>query len=73
MASTLTTRTTTGPTDERDALVAALGAAATERAIGVAATFQMMNRLLDGVGAPVDKALHPLAVELGYEVADITR
>lgn len=54
-------------------MVAAAGAAAAERAIGVCATFQMMNRLLDGVGAPVDRALHPLAVELGYEVGDITR
>ena len=54
-------------------MVDALGAAAAERAVGVCATFQMMNRLLDGVGAPVDKALHPLAVELGYTESDITR
>ena len=61
------------PTAERDALVAAAGEAVAERAIGVAATFQMMNRLLDGVCAPVNKRLHPIAQELGFEPADIPR
>ena len=61
------------PTSERDALVAAAGPEFAERAIGVAATFQMMNRLLDGVGAPVNKGLHPLAKELGFEPLDIPR
>ena len=61
------------PTAAVDALVAAAGPAVAERAVGVAATFQMMNRLLDGVGAPVNKQLHPIAIELGFEPADIPR
>ena len=61
------------PVAEREALRAVAGDAAAERAIGVAATFQMMNRLLDGVGAPVNQRLHPLALELGFELADIPR
>ena len=60
-------------TAERDALVAVAGTEVAERAVGVAATFQMMNRLLDGVGAPVHQRLHPLAVELGFEPAAIPR
>ncbi len=64
---------TAPPVVERDALVAAAGEAFAERAIGVAATFQMMNRLLDGVGAPVHARLHPLAKELGFEPVDIPR
>jgi hypothetical protein len=73
LAQAMSTRWTESPTVERNALVAAAGEAAAERAIGVAATFQMMNRLLDGVGAPVRKSLHPLAAELGFEPADIPR
>ena len=63
------------PTPERDALVARVGPAATERASGVVATFQMMNRLLDGVGAPVNNRPHlePVAEALGYHLADIPR
>lgn len=63
------------PTLERDALVARIGPAATERASGVAATFQMMNRLLDGVGAPVNNRPHlePIAEALGYRLCDIPR
>jgi hypothetical protein len=62
-------------TPERDALIARLGRAATERAAGVAATFQMMNRLLDVVGAPVNNRPHlePIAEALGYHLADIPR
>ncbi len=73
LAQAMGTRWTESPTEERNALIAAAGEAAAERAIGVAATFQMMNRLLDGVGAPVHKSLHPLAAELGFEPADIPR
>ena len=57
----------------RDGLVDDLGPAAAERAVGIAATFQMMNRALDGVGAPVSPDLHPLANELGFSPEDITR
>lgn len=61
------------PTAARDALVAVAGPEFAERSIGVAATFQMMNRLLDGVGAPVNERLHPLAKELGFEPLAIPR
>ena len=67
------TRWNESPAVERDALVAAAGPEFAERAVGVAATFQMMNRLLDGVGAPVNERLHPLARELGFEPLDIPR
>jgi hypothetical protein len=60
-------------TSVRNDLVGALGVVGAERAVGVAATFQMMNRALDGVGAPVAAELHPLAVELGFAPDDITR
>ncbi len=60
-------------TSVRADLVDALGPVGAERAIGVAATFQMMNRALDGVGAPVSRDLHPLAVELGFAPEEITR
>ncbi len=73
LAQAMGTRWTESPTVERAALVAAAGEAVAERAIGVAATFQMMNRLLDGVGAPVSERLHPLAQELGFEPVDIPR
>jgi len=48
-------------------------AEAAERAIGVIATFQMMNRALDGVGAPVHPHLHPFAIELGFNPNDLPR
>ena len=73
LALTLTTDTVVSPTAERNAVAAALGDAAAERAVGVVATFQMMNRLLDGVGAPVAKDLHGIAAELGFDPADIPR
>ena len=59
----------------RNALVAEIGEAATERAAGVAATFQMMNRLLDGVGAPVNNRSHfaPVAEAMGFRLEDIPR
>lgn len=73
LARAMGTNVTEPPTAARDALVTAAGEAVAERAIGVAATFQMMNRLLDGVGAPVHERLHPLARELGFEPIDIPR
>ena len=73
LAQAMGTNWTQPPTVAREALVAVAGPEFAERAIGVAATFQMMNRLLDGVGAPVNKSLHPLAKELGFEPLDIPR
>lgn len=73
LAQAMATNWVDPPTAERDALAAAAGSELAERAIGVAATFQMMNRLLDGVGAPVNKRLHPLAQELGFEPSAIPR
>ena len=65
-----------GPSDpsvERNALIAAAGPEAAERAVGVVATFQMMNRALDGVGAPVHPHLHPFAIELGFDPHHLPR
>jgi|GEM_PF-3205930 len=73
LAEALTTRTNEDPRAERASLISVAGARSAERAIGVCATFQMMNRLLDGVGAPVNSRLHPLATELGFEPADLSR
>lgn len=73
LADELTTNWTEPPTTQREALVAVAGPAAADRAVGVVANFQMMNRLLDGVGAPVHERLHPLAKQLGFEPADIPR
>jgi hypothetical protein len=66
---------TIDPTTAREALVAEIGPAAAERAAGVAATFQMMNRLLDGVGAPVNNRPHfaPVAEAMGFHLADIPK
>ncbi len=69
----MTNNTSEPPTAERNALLAAAGPEATDRAIGVCATFQMMNRLLDGVGAPVAELLHPVAATLGYDPATLPR
>lgn len=57
----------------RSNLVASLGPAGAERAVSIASTFQMMNRALDGVGAPVGSDLYPIAAELGFAPEDITR
>lgn len=69
LAQAMATNTVAPPVAARQALVDAAGPEVAERAIGVAATFQMMNRLLDGVGAPVNPRLHPLAEELGFDPA----
>ncbi|MEM7271733.1 MAG: hypothetical protein AAF547_01525 [Actinomycetota bacterium] len=73
LADAMTTAFGQEPVAARGALVAAAGPAVAERAIGVVATFQMMNRLLDGVGAPVNPSLHGLARTLGFEPADLPR
>lgn len=57
----------------RTDLVTALGETGAERVVSIAATFQMMNRALDGVGAPVGTDLHPIAALLGFAPEDITR
>ena len=69
----LTTDTNKDPAAQRWALVATAGEQAAERAVGVCATFQMMNRLLDGVGAPVRIELHGLAAELGFRPDELPR
>ena len=63
------------PTAERQAVVATLGPEAAERAIGVVATFHMMNRLLDGVGAPVrmQGRFHAMIHELGFKIDEIPK
>jgi hypothetical protein len=73
LAEAMGTRWTAEPAAERSALAAVAGAEAAERVIGVAATFQMMNRLLDGVGAPVRPQLHGIAAELGFAPDAIPR
>ena len=66
---------TIDPSRERTGLIDRLGPAAAERAVGIAATFQMMNRLLDGVGAPVNNRPHfePVATAMGFHLSDIPR
>jgi len=71
LTDAMTTRPDAEPTAERQALVDAAGAEVAERAIGVFATFQMMNRLLDGVGSPISESHRPLAEALGFDPADI--
>ena len=44
-----------------------------DRIAMVAANFQMMNRLLDAIGAPVSPRLDPLADEMGLTVPDHLR
>ena len=73
LATALTTKTSAEPVVERSALIEAAGPEEAERAIGVCATFQMMNRLLDGVGAPVRSSLHGIAADLGFDPADLPR
>ena len=49
----------------RDSLSEAVGTAGTVEAAGVAANFQMMNRILDGVGLPPAPRFAAIAPELG--------
>lgn len=60
-------------TDARAALEDAIGASATDRAALVAGTVAMMNRVLDGIGAPVDQGLEDLAAEMGLAVPEHLR
>lgn len=71
MADALTTHPTIDPAAERAALVSAVGEQGAERAIGVCATFNMMNRTLDGGGVPIPATFDPLAVELGFDPAHV--
>ena len=71
LARALTVHPAVDPVAERDAVIAVLGRDGAERAVSVCATFQLMNRLLDGVGAPVPRTLDGLALELGFELADV--
>ncbi len=66
---------TVDPSHARTILLDRMGPVATERAAGIAATFQMMNRLLDGVGAPVNNRSHfePVATAMGFTLSDIQR
>jgi hypothetical protein len=73
LVDALTTRSDAEPVAERAALIAAAGPAVAERAVSVCATFGTMNRLLDGVGAPVRAALHPIAETLGFDPQDLPR
>ena len=71
LVEALTLDTTAPPTTERTALIEAAGEAAPERAIAVCATFQMMNRLLDGTGTPLPAGLQGIASALGFDPADL--
>lgn len=54
----------------REALDAAIGPAAADRAAMVAGNFSMMNRALDAVGAPVDRGYAALAAEMNLSIPD---
>ncbi|MCP5035267.1 MAG: hypothetical protein GY939_25995 [Actinomycetia bacterium] len=71
LVEALTLDTIEPPTEARTALVAATSEEATERAVAVCATFQMMNRLLDGTGTPMPVGLEGIASMLGFDPADL--
>ena len=54
----------------REAVVAAMGEAAAVEAAGVIGNFQMMNRILDGVGIPPAPRYIPIAAELGIDLEE---
>ncbi|MDH3707921.1 MAG: hypothetical protein OES57_17785 [Acidimicrobiia bacterium] len=58
--------------DERQiafgALVGAVGEQAAVRAAAVAGNFEMMNRLLDGIGVGAPPGAAPIAAEIGVSV-----
>ena len=54
----------------RTELVTALGEPAAIRAFATAGNFQMMNRLLDGLGVGPHQRFHSLAPELDVEIPD---
>ena len=67
----LTINPTTDPVAARDALVAVAGEEAAERAVGVIATFNLMNRMLDATGTPVSAGYDELGVSMGFTVDEI--
>lgn len=73
LVDTMTTRPNQDPQAERAALVSVVGEPATERAIAVCATFNLMNRLLDGVGAPTPPNARPMALHLGFTIEELPR
>ena len=73
LVEAMTTRTGRPVDEERAALVVAAGARGAERAIAVCATFNLMNRLLDGVGAPTPENARPMAVHLGFRIEELPR
>jgi hypothetical protein len=56
--------------DARQQLIDQLGVEATQRVAEVAANFQMMNRILDAVGVPVNQRLSAVVDELGLTIPD---
>jgi hypothetical protein len=73
LTNALTGNTCDEPVAARGALVEAMGERAAERAIAVCSTFNLMNRLLDGVGAPTPANARPMATVLGFSVDDLPR
>lgn len=71
LVEALTLETSRSPVEARDALVVVAGEAAAERAIAVCATFQMMNRLLDGTGTPMPPGLEGIASTLGFDPTEL--
>ncbi len=63
--------TTSPPLAAIEAVVAVAGEEAAERAVAVSATFQMMNRLLDGTGTPMPPGLEGTASLLGFDPGDL--
>lgn len=45
-----------------------LGRDGADRIAMIAGNFEMMNRLLDAIGTPVGRPLHPLAEQMGLSV-----
>lgn len=56
--------------DARSALVDRIGEPAAVRVFAIAGNFEMMNRLLDAIGAPVGKGVTGLADEMGLTIPD---
>lgn len=71
LVDALTTDTARVPSAQLAALVDLAGAEAAERCVAVCATFQMMNRLLDGTGTPLPPGLEPIATTLGFDAAEV--
>ena len=67
----LATALTTGEGVEESGklLAEAAGREVAAAAVGVCANFEMMNRILDGIGCPVPAFARPIAKQLGVEPA----